>query len=163
MQQPWDARQQVAGFADAPGRAFELPGRTEMARDPFPHDRLGGGPDIKPGIERAPHAFDHHHGLLQHQEFRPGAHVEQAGHFEQKREQLRHRDVFGGTIVDRLADRPDRLSEAFNRMMRRYVAGLEMHFGGAAIVAGDEAEQNFRQEPPFLGPQPSHDAEVDRD
>src|SRR5260221_14160014 len=50
MQQPWDARQQMAGFAYPSGRAFELPGRTEMARDPFPHDRLGGGPDVKPGI-----------------------------------------------------------------------------------------------------------------
>ncbi len=46
--------------------------------------------------------------------------------------------------------------------MRRHVAGLEMHLGGAAIVAGDEAEQDFRQEAPFLGAQPSHDAEVDR-
>ena len=40
-------------------------------------------------------AFDHHHGLLQQQQFRARAHVEQAGHLEQQRQQLRHRDVFG--------------------------------------------------------------------
>ncbi len=31
------------------------------------------------------------------------------------------------------------------------------------IVAGDEAEQNLGQEAPLLAPEPSHDAEVDRD
>ncbi len=78
-------------------------------------------------------------------------------------EQLRHRDFFGGAVVDRLADGADRLREALNRMVRRHIAGLEMHFGGAAIIAGDEAEQDLGQEAALLRPEPSHDAEVDRD
>src|ERR1700761_8993449 len=48
-------------------------------------------------------------------------------------------------------------------MVARHIAGLEMHFGHAAIVAGDEAEQNFSKEAPLLHAEPSHDAEVDRD
>ena len=48
-------------------------------------------------------------------------------------------------------------------MMRRHVAGLEMHFGDAAVVAGDEAEQDFGEEAPLLGTEPAHDAEIDRD
>ena len=39
----------------------------------------------------------------------------------------------------RLADGADRLCEAFDGMGRRHIAGLEMHFGSALIVAGDEA------------------------
>ena len=64
--------------------------------------------------------------------------------------------------MDRLADGADRLGEAVDGVMRRHVARLEMHLGGAAIVAGDEAEQDFREEAPLLGAEPSHDAEVDR-
>ena len=76
--------------------------------------------------------------------------------------QLRHRDVFGGAVVDRLADGADRLREALDRMMPRHIAGLEMHLRRAVIVAGDEAEQDLGEEPPFLRAEPSHDAEVDR-
>jgi hypothetical protein len=65
--------------------------------------------------------------------------------------------------VDRLADGADRLREALDRVLRRHVAGLEMHLGGAVIVAGNEAEQNLREEAPLLWPQTSHDAEVDGD
>ena len=108
-------------------------------------------------------AFHHDHGLLQQQQFRPRAHVEQAGDLEQQRQQLGHRDVFGGAVVDRLADGADRLREALDRMMPRHVAGVEMHLRGAMIVAGDEAEQDFGEEAPFLRPEPAHDAEVDRD
>ena len=38
-----------------------------------------------------------------------------------------------------------------------------MHFGDAAIIAGDEAEQDFGEEAPLLHAEPAHDAEVDRD
>src|SRR3954454_24065059 len=48
-------------------------------------------------------------------------------------------------------------------MMPRHIAGLEMHFGDAAIVAGDEAEKNFGEEAALLQPEPAHDAEIDRD
>ena len=74
----------------------------------------------------------------------PRAHVEQAGHLEQQHQQLRHRDVFGSAIVDRLADGADGLREALDRMMPRHVAGVEMHLRGAVIVAGDEAVAGFR-------------------
>jgi len=36
---------------------------------------------------------------LQEQQFRPRAHVEQAGHLEQERKQLGHRNIFGGAVV----------------------------------------------------------------
>ena len=49
-----------------------------------PHDRLGGTPHIELGIERARHTFNHHHGLLQHHQLRPCAHIEEAGHLEQQ-------------------------------------------------------------------------------
>jgi hypothetical protein len=62
-----------------------------------------------------------------------------------------------------LADGADRLGEALHRMLPRHVAGVEMDLRGMVIVAGDEAEQDFGEETPFLRPEPSHDAEVDRD
>ena len=65
--------------------------------------------------------------------------------------------------MDRLADGADRLREILHRMMARHIAGLEMHLGDAAIVARDEAQQNFREEAPLLQPEPAHDAEIDRD
>ena len=132
------------------GRVLEPPGRAEMALDPFAHHRLGDRPHVELGIERARHAFDHHHGLLQQQQLRPRPHVEQAGDLEQQRQQLRHRDFVGGAVVDRLADGADRLREALDRMMRRHVAGLEMHLGGAVIVAGDEAVEDLGEEAPLL-------------
>ena len=85
------------------------------------------------------------------QQFRPRAHVEQAGHLEQQREQLRHRNVFGGAVVDRLADGADGLGEILDRMMRRHIAGFEMHLGDAVIVAGDEAVQNLGKKQALLG------------
>ena len=38
-----------------------------------------------------------------------------------------------------------------------------MHLGGAVIIAGDEAVQDFGEEQPLLGAEPAHDAEVDGD
>ena len=38
-----------------------------------------------------------------------------------------------------------------------------MHFGGAAIIAGDEAVQDFGEEQPLLRAEPAHDAEIDGD
>ena len=106
--------------------------------------------------------FDHHHGLLQHHEFDAGRHVEQGRDLEQKRQQLRHRDLVGAPVVDRLADGADRLREILDRMMRRHVAGLEMHLRDAQVIAADEAEQNLGEEPPLLHAEAAHDAEIDR-
>ncbi len=80
-------------------------------------------------IERAGHALDHHHGLLQHDEFRARRHVEHAGDLEEQRQHLRHRDLVGALVVDRLADGADRLGEIGDVVMRRHIAGLEMHLG----------------------------------
>src|SRR5436305_11342848 len=48
-------------------------------------------------------------------------------------------------------------------MMRRHIAGLEMHLGDAAVIAGDEAQQNLGEKTPLLHSEPAHNAEVDRD
>ena len=65
--------------------------------------------------------------------------------------------------MDRLADGADGLREILHRVMCRHIAGLEMHLGDAAIVAGDEAQKNLGEEAPLLRAEPAHDAEVDRD
>ena len=140
------ARKLVASF----GGVLDAAGGPEMPLDPFAHHRLRHRPHVELGIERARHALDHHHGLLQQQQLGPRAHVEQAGDLEQQHQQLRHRDVFGGAVVDRLADGADRLREIVDRMLRRHVAGLEMHLGGAAVVAGDEAVEDLGEEAPLL-------------
>ena len=134
-----------------------------MPFDPFAHDRLGGLPHVEFRIEHARHALDHHHGLLQQDQFGARAHVEQPGHLEEEREQLRHGNLFGGPVVDRLADRADRLREIVDRVLRRHVAGLEMHLRGAAIVARDEAVEDLGEEAPLLRADAPHDAEIDRD
>src|SRR6202022_755047 len=55
----------------------------------------------------------------------------------------------------------DRLREILDRVMPGHVAGLEMHLGDAAIVAGDESQENFGEEAPLLHAEPAHDAEID--
>ena len=100
---------------------------------------------------------------MQQDQFGAGPHVEQAGHLEQQRQQLRHRDFFGGAVVNWLADRANGLREILHRVMARHIAGLEMHFGDAAIVAGDEAQENFGQKAPLLLAEPAHNAEIDGD
>ena len=114
-------------------------------------------------VERARDTLDHHHGLLQHDQLGARRHVEQAGDLEQQGQHLRHRDLVGAPVVDRLADGADRLSEIGDRVMRRDIAGLEMHLGDAGVVAGDEAEKDLGEEAPFLVAEPAHDAAVDRD
>ena len=38
-----------------------------------------------------------------------------------------------------------------------------MDFRDAAVVAADEAVEDFGEEPPLLAAEPAHDAEIDRD
>src|SRR5690606_2757099 len=66
-------------------------------------------------------------------------------------------------FADRLANGADRLREIVDRMMRRHIARLEMNFGGAAPVSGDEAVQNLGEETPLFRLKPTHDAAIDRD
>src|SRR5438477_2765934 len=48
-------------------------------------------------------------------------------------------------------------------MVAGNVARLEMNLRGAQIIARDEAVEYFGEEAPLLRPEPSHDAEIDRD
>ena len=52
-------------------------------------------------------------------------------------------------------------AKCLDRMMRRHVARLEMYLRRAAVIARDEAVEDFREEPPLLVAEPAHDAEVD--
>ena len=56
-----------------------------------------------------------------------------------------------------------RLREHLHRMVRRHVAGLEMHLRRRAVVARDEAEEDLGEEAPLLDAEPAHDAEIDGD
>ena len=136
---------------------------AEIALDPFAHHGLGRGPHVELRIEVAGHALHHDHGLLQHDELDAGRHVEERRDLEEKRQQLRHGDLVGAPVVDRLADGADRLREILHRMMRRHVAGLEMHLRHAQVIAADEAQKNFGEEAPLLHAEPAHDAEIDGD
>ena len=162
-EQLWHIAEDAPDFDRALCGVFDPTDRSEIALNPFAYHRLGHRPHVKLGIKRASDAFDHDHSLLQEQKLGSGAHVEQPSDLEQQREQLRHRDLFRGAVVDRFANRTDCLGKAFDRMLPRHVPGLEVHLGGALVVAGDEAEQNFGEEAPLLRPEPAHDAEVDRD
>ncbi len=131
------------------GRHFQLPARPEVALDPFADHRLRRRPHVEGRIERARHALDDHHGLLQQDQFGPRLHVEDLGDLEQQRQQARHRNFARPLAVDRFADGADRLGEIVDRVRARDVAGLEMHLGDAAIVARDEAVENLGEEAPF--------------
>ncbi len=101
--------------------------------------------------------------VLQHQQLWPGFHIEKLGHFEKQRQQLGHRNGFGGLAVDRLANGADSLRETRHIMRVRHIARLEMHFGDAHIVARNEAIENFGQKTPLLLVETSGNAKIDRD
>ena len=52
--------------------------------------------------------------------------------------------------MDRFADGAERLREILHPMALRNIAGLEMDFRDAQVVADDEAEQNFGEEASLL-------------
>ena len=134
---------------------------AEVFLDPFAHHGLRRRPHIEMGIERAADAFDHDHGFLEHDEFGAGAHIEQAGNLEEEGEEFRHGNLVGRALVDRLANGADGLGEIIDRMAGGDVTRFEMDFGDAAVIAGDEAEQNFREETALLEAQTAHYAEID--
>ena len=73
----------------------------------------------------------------------------------------RERDLVQRPAEDRLADRAARLGEGVDRAPRRHVAGVEMHLGDAAVIAGEKAEQHVREVEAGLAVEPAHDAEID--
>ena len=54
-----------------------------------------------------------------------------------------------------------RLRERLDRVVRRNIAGLEMHPGDTVVVPADEAPQDFGKVAPLGRAQPPDDAEVD--
>ncbi len=62
--------------------------------------------------------------------------------------------------MNRLADRPDGLREILDPMHARHIAGLEMDLRHAAVIALDEAIEDFRQKAPLFETEAAHDAEV---
>ena len=140
----------------------DLAGGTEVGLDPGPRTTGSEVAHMSSlGIERPAHSFDHHHGLLQHDEFGAGLHVEQSRDLEQQRQELGHGDLVGRPGMDRLADGPDRLSEVLHPVPFRYVAGLEMDPRHMQVVARDEAVEDLGQEAPLPRAEPPHDAEID--
>ena len=123
---------------------------AELALHPFLHHRLRHDPHIEFGIEAAADALDHHHGLLQQQQFGARLHVEDFGILEELAEQLRHGDLARRAVHDRLADGAQGLREQLDRMLARHIACLEMHLGDAAVVAVEEAVQDLGEEAPLL-------------
>ena len=59
--------------------SLRMPSGPNSRRRPAVDHRLGGLPDVVPGIERAGDAFDLHHGLLQQHQFGPQMHAEHDG------------------------------------------------------------------------------------
>ncbi len=125
-------------------------------------ERLGGLPHVDVGIERGGDAFVHHHRLLQQQQVRLGRHVEIAGDREQALEHPPDRDVLDRQAADRLADGAQRGRELVDIVMRRHILRLEMDFGDAAVIAGDQAVEDFGQPDPRPAVDPAHDPEIDR-
>jgi len=106
------------------------PNRAEIALDPFAHHGIGDLPDVEFWIETARDAFDHHHGLLQQDQFGSGPHVEQAGDLKQQASTawpskfLRAVRLWIGSPMARMA-----CAKFSTECMSRHVASLEMHFG----------------------------------
>ena len=64
-QQAWNLAEETTDFTGAFDCVLKPPHRSEIAGDPFTHDRVGRGPHIEFRIKRAGDAFHHHHGFLQ--------------------------------------------------------------------------------------------------
>ena len=87
LRQTAHAGEACSGFVDC--AACDAFG-AQFALDPAFHDRARRAPHIVMRIKRARDAFNLHHGLLQHHQFRPQMHSEQMRHIEKLQQQLRH-------------------------------------------------------------------------
>ncbi len=123
----------------------EFSERSLFAPQPIADHRLGNGPDIEFGIERAGDAFDQHHGFLQQHQFGPRLHLEQFGDGEELPQHPRHRDIGGRAAMQRLADRADGEGEIIHRLVVRHIADIEMALRHHAVIAGDEAVTGYRR------------------
>jgi hypothetical protein len=157
-------RRQIAG--ESPERRGGAAGilqfshGAEVVLDPGADHRFGRRPHIEFRVERARHAFDDDHGLLQKHKLNPCLHVEEAGDLEQEGQEFRHGNLIGGAGMDRLADRPDRLREILDLVHARHITSLEMDLRHAPVIALDEAMEDFREKAPLFETEAAHDAEV---
>ena len=67
-----------------------------------------------------------------------------------------------GKPADRLAGGAQRGREFVDIVMRRHILRLEMDFGDAAVIAGDQPVEDFGQPHPRAAVDPAHDPEIDR-
>jgi len=102
-------------------------------------------------------------GLLQQDQLRAGPHVEQAGDLEQQTSAASPSRFLRRSVVNRSPIARMACAKFSTGVVSGHVAGLEMHLGDPAIIARDEAQQNFGQEAALLHAEPAHDAEIDRD
>jgi len=63
---------------DRPRPTSSILPRPQIFGDPAADYRLGGLPHVEARIELARDALDDNHGLLQHDQFDPGRHVEKS-------------------------------------------------------------------------------------
>ena len=66
-------RDQPAKRAHTLSRQFQLSGGAEVALDPIGHHRLRCRPHVEIRVERARHAFHHHHRFLDEEQLREAA------------------------------------------------------------------------------------------
>ena len=154
-EQAHERRRAAPGFLDPPDR-------TEIALDPFAHHRLGRASTCRAGdraCARRP---------------RPPP-SSSAAAAVRGASRMSNRPVTSNSSVSSFAiEISSAVRSWIGSPMARiacaksstawcagHVAGLEMHLGDAAIVARDEAEQDFGEEAPLLRPEPAHDAEID--
>ena len=62
--------------------------------------------------------------------------------------------------MNRLADCPEGLREILDPMHARHIARLEVDLRHAAVIALDEAIEDFREKAPLFQTEAAHDAEV---
>ncbi len=130
---------------------------------PLLDQRAGEGPHIDLGVEQAADALADQHAFLQEQKLGLRLHLELLGHLEELRQEPGERDLVERQAQDRLGDGARGLGEGVDRLVRRHVAGAEMHFGDLAIVAVEEAQQHVGEEIARALVDAAHDAEIDRD
>ena len=93
---------------------------------------------------------------------RLGWHVEVACDRKQALEHSADGNFLNRKSADRLAHRAERGGELADAVVRRHILRLEMDFGDAAVIAGDEAVEDFGEPDSRLPVDPAHDPEIDR-
>ena len=88
-------------------------------------------------------------------------HVEIASDREQAFEHAADGDVLHREAADRLARSAQGGGEFLDAVMGRNILRLEMDFGDAAVIAGDEPVEDLGEPHARLPVDPAHDPEID--